>query len=317
MSGEMDAAIDSALASATSGSAAPATESVPASAAGSPAAAPAVGSGSEPTPPESEQPADARVAPEDAEESIDRATQFTREQHERILKNGRQKEAKLVRETLAKEYGLSPAELAPFRPHIEFIRQHGIAAYHQELSRQLAGPSTAPAPPEPDRPQRPKPDLVAEDGTAAYSAPALDKYLEWQRQELLTEWQKTLAPLQQTHKELQEQQARQDAWDEAGVEVDQARKGWIGFTEHEPAILAEIQKDGRSTLLSAYNRVLQRVIAPALQAKTRQTTITDLQTRPDPNTVVPGATPRAPAKKGRLSIDDQIDRALETALARG
>jgi hypothetical protein len=313
MSDTVDAAFDAALTSATSGSAESGASSSAATSTGTLPADPAVAAGTAAHASKPDQSAATTVPPDADDETIDDATTFTLEKHKRILENARRKEAarvtREVTENIRKQYGLSHEEIDAYRPHIDFIRQHGWGAYHQRLSQQFQPPPAPPA-----KAERPAPDLRADDGTPAYSAPQLERLLAWQEAKFEEKFNSRLQPLQQTHESIQTERMWTQAQTNARQQYDEA-KTWEGFDELRADIATLMRNDGRFSLEGAYSKLLREKYIPSLKAKTRQSTIDEIKTRPDGNTARPTAIPRTASNSKARSIDDQLDHALRAALS--
>lgn len=144
-------------------------------------------------------------------------------------------------------------------------------AVFEALARELVPPAPATPPPaksdEPAEP--PKPDVLLADGTVGYSAEATKRLLAYQlQQERQTAAQDRQAlearvkAFEDQFKPFAERQAIDARLGESMTRmkalVDDARRTWPGFTDHEPAIRAELNKPGneRLTLDAAYRRVV-------------------------------------------------------------
>lgn len=316
LSGDISAAIEKATASPEpSGSPSPSAAPSSAPAAAPPSAPPARGSGSEPTP---SAPRSAVAPTTRASEPSDPSGKPVEPPAERwpsILENARTKARQEAEAQFRELYGLSQGvDPVAVRAHLSALMADPVA-YHRQLTDSLTRQGLMGQPQQPA--QRPAPDLRSEDGRAAYSAEALEQLLAWQQAQLDQKLSQILAPLQQTHQTVQVERMRQQAWSSAEAEVSEA-KTWDGFEELRPQIHELMAADKRVTLWSAYNRLHQAQLKDRdekIRRETRQATLTELQSRPNPSTVTPAqprlsGTPRSNGRGLNADLDDAIARAM-------
>jgi hypothetical protein len=230
------------------------------------------------------------------------------------LENARTKARQEAEQAFRDRYGLS-ADYDPqaVRTHLEWLARDPVGyvrALDQQIQARGLAPPTVPA-------ERPQPDMRAEDGTPVYSAPAMERLLAWQAQQIDQKLAQLIEPLQATHQTVQAQQLRERAWSDATAEFEEA-KTWDGFDELRPEIAKLMAADKRVTLWSAYNRLQQARLKTRdeqIRRDTRQATLAELQQAPTPNTAVPSAVlPRASRAKAG-SFEARLDEAVSAALA--
>lgn len=95
----------------------------------------------------------------------------------------------------------------------------------------------------------PPPDLKAEDGTLVYSAPQMQKLLEWQRRQLQSEIDSQYGPIRER---VRHQELAQRAEHEATSMLTRARSEWPLFTDLEADIKQRMIADDRLQLHDAY-----------------------------------------------------------------
>ena len=169
-----------------------------------------------------------------------------------------------------------------------------------------------PAPPE----ARPTADLQAEDGTLVYSAPQMEKSLDWKSRVLMEQFQQQIAPLQQMVDSVRQQEQHAQAWNEVSQVLTGFRADPL-FSQHEGAIKDMLGSDQRLAVLSetdpqmavemAYNRVWRTTIAPTQQREAESTVLENLQRRAVAGTVNPstaGTTmPRSSLGNARAALE--------------
>jgi hypothetical protein len=242
------------------------------------------------------------------------------ERLKRIVQNTRDKAQSQVYEG---EIGYTPDEYRTLKPWVDLLAQDGVAAYHaigarlrQQGLLNDAAPAQAP-PPVAARPvaQRPQPDLRAEDGTLAYSAPAMEQLLQWQAAQINGQLDERFKPFDEMQHERKVEQIHNHADKLATAAIAQAET-WEGWNDLKPKVAAMMQRDGRHTLNSAYNALLPAYLKERdtkLKAEARQQTLDEIAAKPKApgKSVAPSAaTVGNRQDRRRLSTDDKMDAAL-------
>ena len=144
-------------------------------------------------------------------------------------------------------------------------------------------------------------------GVATYSAPKVQALMKQAVQQAISEVTKTIAPLQETHKAIQEE--REGAANKAFAQTTLAElRKQPFFAENEPAIKAvyakipianpKDQAEVNAALRTAYLQVLTGTVIPNLQSTTTRTVVQGQQQKANANTVTPGSpgsgTPKDP-----------------------
>jgi len=209
--------------------------------------------------------------------------------------------------------GLSPSEVAAVANWTKQLRSNPAAAYRELQQTLLAiDPTVAaqmlPKPaeaPKADADPMPDADLQAEDGTLVYSAVQMRKVQEWQarqlKQQMLSEFQQQIKPLEQVAETVRSERAQAQAWTEVSTLLSEFRAD-PKFTAHETDIRQMLLDDQRLAALAdadprmavelAYGRVYREKIAPMQVAQTQQQVVNDLRQRAAANTANPSQ-PRA------------------------
>lgn len=207
-----------------------------------------------------------------------------------------------------------------------------IGEYHRQLTDALQrrGVLQAPEPPAPPAPPPaayepspiPQPDLVFADGRRAFSAEGAAALVQWAieglRSEVAATMDERLSPLQQTHTQLRAQQIQQEAHETASSIITEA-SSWAHFDEFRTKIADMIHADGRHTVFSAYNRLLQEKLkteSARLKEQTRTETLQEIRSaRTGAPSIVPGQAPVAAQRKPSGNLDDLIGAAVSRAYA--
>lgn len=101
----------------------------------------------------------------------------------------------------------------------------------------------------PKAPEIPQPDLRAEDGTPVYSAPQMQKLLEWQRDQMQSQIEAQYGPVRDR---VRFQEVAMRAQQEASQTLTKARAEWPLFTELEGDIKALMVAHDQMALHDAY-----------------------------------------------------------------
>lgn len=227
--------------------------------------------------------------------------------------------------------GLSSNEVAAFATWTKQLQQNPAAAY-RELQQALIAldPTIAVQPAAPTGPRSepvdtmPAADLQAEDGTLVYSAAQMHKVQEWQarqlKQQMLSEFQQQLQPLEQVAETVRTERAQAQAWTEVSTLLTEFRAD-PQFTAHESDIRQMLMDDSRLASLAdsdprmavelAYGRVYREKIAPMQMAQTQQQVVNDLRQR----AVASTANPSQPSSLTPARTIGDARAALATAFA--
>ena len=247
-----------------------------------------------------------------------------------VLENARAKATTATRQQVFTEYGLAddldPVEV---RAHLDLLRRdpqlHAeltIAAMKRDGTYRPRGHETVDERMPPERPRElrlPQPALTSVDGQQAYTAEQVQQVVQFALGNFRRELSGELQPLQAMHQQAQVAAVRADARAYAGEAVAEARN-WAHFTELTPRIREIMVGDGRSTLLSAYNRALQEHLKTStqqLKQQTRRETLQEINQASAANTIRPGAgaTAASGSRPVRGGLDARLDRAISAALA--
>lgn len=138
------------------------------------------------------------------------------------------------------------------RDPVAFMRQFETALRQDP---RYAGQTPAPA----DEP--PQPDVLLDSGELTYSAKRMQELLDWNRRQALKEAEREYGEIKN---QFQGQKAWNDALRRAASTIEDARKNWIGFSDHEADIKAYMSRpENRGVRLDAAYRA---VVVPKLRA---------------------------------------------------
>jgi len=200
------------------------------------------------TPSESPTPAPATEAPTTEATPSDAAPAgpIPYDRHKAILERTRDEvrsqAEKALRDKLGWAERYQPDEVEQASRLYQWMRQdpNGYLAY-------LQGQMATQKPEEP-----PSPDLKAEDGTPVYSAPQMQKLLDWKTKQLQQQMEQTYGPIA---KQVQAQAMHQQMYSEAARTLQTARESWPLFTDLEPKIKAWMLEHPDADLRDAYIQV--------------------------------------------------------------
>jgi hypothetical protein len=197
-----------------------------------------------------------------------------------------------------------------------------------EAAKTVAPAATTPAA-EAAKPEMPKPDVLNADGTLGYSAEALQKALEFslakERDAQAAEMKKLREELAPVTQRAEMETRLTAAMDRQGQVLSNARKNWRGFTDHEPAIRAELAKPGNESidLFQAYSNVVvghyetASKVTETERAKivreAREAVVKELNGAPRTKSVRPGQLPAASAGDADMSTEDVVRAAMRAA----
>lgn len=176
-------------------------------------------------------------------------------------------------------------------------------------------PTQGPAQAAPREEGPPPPDLRAEDGTPVYSAPQLQKYLEWKDQQ----FKALVEPLQRKLTQQEEKEkARQTAWaakQSASGLLKYAREKWPAFQDLEPDVLQAMKANPSLSFHDAYIRAF----AEQGQSKLREQWSAEYQgtlaQKQNASTAAPGRPSGTPKKYTEMDTMDVVKQEWE-ALSR-
>lgn len=198
-----------------------------------------------PTPTPEVSPAPATAAPgEGASPPAEEAGPIPFERHKAILEKARE-DARKQTET---EYRQKLGWAERYQPDQVEQAQRLLSWYQQDPTSFLAWLQSQ----QPKKDEPPQPDLRAEDGTPVYSAPQLQKLLEYQRTQLQQQVQQEYGPVRQAV-EVQRMQAQ--AFEQAQKTLAAAREKWPRFTDLEGDIKEAMRGDPSLDLRDAYIQV--------------------------------------------------------------
>jgi len=156
----------------------------------------------------------------------------------------------------------------------------------------------------PDGP--PDPDLRAEDGTPVYSAPQMQKLLEWQK----GQFQQLVEPLQRQQKANEERErlttVAREAKSQASTLYQQAKASWPAFVDLQPQIMQAMKADPALSFQDAYIRVFAAEGTPKLREQLLAEYSGTLARKLDASTAPPGRPSATPKKASDLSTDELV-----------
>lgn len=198
------------------------------------------------------------------------------------LRTEKQRELDTLKQRFAWAEHVTPQQAAEAFRLWQYVQQNPEEAISviQAHRQQAAGP--------------PPPDLRAEDGTAVYSAPQMQKLLDYQQQLLLQQFESKLSPVQQQYEAIRQAEQRQQATTEATSIVTTARTNWPEFKSLEPGIKARMVSDPTLTLESAYIAEFSQRGRPLMEEQLRSQQTAALQSKTAANTTRPGVPPTTP-----------------------
>jgi hypothetical protein len=157
--------------------------------------------------------------------------------------------------------------------------------------------------------EKPQPDVLLENGQMVYSDAQLQKLLEHERQQVVSQVNQTLAPIQQ-------RVAMADMQEKATLSAKQelaSAAQWAGFADHKKDIAEYLRSHPTATLRDAYINVVPAKLAE--QAKVAETAayqkaLTDLQSKAGAASI---PAPRASGIAGMDTSGMTLRQVLEAA----
>jgi hypothetical protein len=279
---------------------------------------PAAASGPEAQPTSSSTSATAAIQPGDGDDAIlkDDTSWLTPEKRRTILQNARQKAAAEYTQRVESTLGFSLSDdnaVANVKAFLSDPRGY-IAAHAQHFGIAPAvEPPRQPTPAPSNGFTRPTPSLVAQNGTAAYAQAEVDALFDYQQQRIAA-LESALQPMQQTHQQIQSEQAMREIHAQAAAQYDDMRT-WPGFDELKGDVLAVMQSDRRISPETAYRRVMQTKYLPTQEQRMREKLLAEInaakaETPKGPSAITQSRTSAAP-KRGGLSVHDAVQFAVE------
>lgn len=199
-----------------------------------------------PPPPPDSTPAPATAAPDGGLPPAESAGPIPLDRHKAILEHAREEAKRQAETEFRKQYGWAER----YQPNEVEQAQRLLAWYKQDPQQFLAYLQQQHPPEKKDEP--PAPDLRAEDGTPVYSAPQLQKLLEYQRAQFAQQVQQEYGPVRQA---MQAQQMQQAAYVQAQQTLTTARTTWPRFPDLEPDIKEAMRANPALDLRDAYIQV--------------------------------------------------------------
>ena len=158
----------------------------------------------------------------------------------------------------------------------------------------------------------PPPDLRAEDGTPVYSAPQMQKLLEWQMQQHVEPLKRQLSSREE--KERLTQTAR-EAKAQASSLYQTAKQTWPAFADLEPTMLQAMKQDPTLSFQDAYIRAFASEGTSKLQTQWSSHLQATLARKADASTPLPGKQTGTPRKYAEMDTSDVVRQEWE-ALSR-
>lgn len=184
-------------------------------------------SSAQPAPAEEASPATTAPVSEGAEPTSEPGP-IPFDRHKSALENARAKAAQDAEAALRAKLGwaerYAPDEVANATQMLQWVRSdpQGFMRFLKSQVPEEAAPEQPPAP-----------DLKAEDGTLVYSAPQMQKLLDFQQRQWRSAWERDYGP---TLKAVQEAQMTFAAGQEASAMLAKARAEWPRFSDLEADI---------------------------------------------------------------------------------
>lgn len=154
--------------------------------------------------------------------------------------------------------------------------------------------------------EAPAPDLRAEDGTPVYSAPQLQKYMEWKERQ----FKSLVEPLQKKLEDReQKDKARQTAWaakTSATGLLKYAREHWPMFSELEQDVLKGMQENPKLSFHDAYIRAFSANGPSKLKEQWQAEYNGTLARKQDASTTPPGKPTGAPKRYSEMDTMDLV-----------
>lgn len=211
---------------------------------------------------------------------------------------------------------VDPQEFQQAIGHMTQLAQDPVAFYRQleQELKQSGFLSDQPETPQTPAQAAPKPfampdaDLVAEDGTKAYSAERLAEIVNGLQSQIDAKLAEKFAPIEaeQAQRELEAVQTQQR--EQAKSLIDTARKEWEGFTELEPQIKSLMLKDRRYSLEGAYFKTFKESYLPSLKQRERTAYTQELAKKAEATTTRPAGSVSRGGATPVKSFRDAIER---------
>lgn len=152
----------------------------------------------------------------------------------------------------------------------------------------------------------PEPDLRAEDGTPVFSAPQLQKYMEWQTAQLQKQWEPVQRKIASQEERERLQQTVAEAKSQANGLLSQARSSWPLFKDLEPAMFQAMQEDPSLSFHDAYIRVFSATGPNKLREQWTADVTGTLARKADASTSPPGRPGGTPRKWSEMPTEDVV-----------
>ncbi len=146
----------------------------------------------------------------------------------------------------------------------------------------------------------PQPDFES-NGVPFFSAPQMQKHLQWQQRQMEAKWTERMSPLltahQQREQEVQFQRQVAKETESLKAQLEEMRQKPY-FTDHEADIRAYLaERQFNSTLQDAYVHVLTTKVLPTLKSTERASTLAELKTQAAASSAKPSsAAPATPVR---------------------
>ena len=234
------------------------------------------------------------------------------DRHKAVLENARREAREAAEREYKQRYGWAeryqPDQVEQSSRLYAWLNQNP-RGFAQWLRSQIGedGPAVPAAPEEP-----PTPDLRAEDGTPVYSAPQLQKYMDWKERQfrsLVEPLQKKLAAREESDR------ARQTAWtakQSASGLLKHAREKWPAFADLEGNILQAMKDNPNLSFHDAYIRVYSAEGPSRLRQQWEAEYQGTLARKQDASTSPPGRPIGTPKKYTEMDTMDLVKQEWDT-----
>lgn len=228
------------------------------------------------------------------------------DRHKAVLENARREAREAAEREWRQRYGwaerMQPNEAENGARLYQWLN-HNPQGFRDWLNAQI-GEAPGQAPARPDEP--PQPDLRAEDGTPVYSAPQLQKYMEWKERQ----FKSLVEPLQKKLQDREERErAQKTAWaakTSASGLLNYARSNWPAFKELEGDVLALMKEQPKLSFHDAYIRAFSSSGQSKLKEQWQAEYQGTLARKQDASIAPPGKPAGTPKKYTEMDTMDLV-----------
>jgi len=239
------------------------------------------------------------------------------DRHKAILERARTEARTAAEQEYRQKFGWAeryqPEQVEQGTRLYQWLNQNPVA-FQSWLQSQL-GPLQSQGAGQAAQDEPPPPDLRAEDGTPVYSAPQLQKFMEWKERQ----FQQRITPLERKFQGLEEKDRLRSVAMEAKVQagdlLKQARETWPLFADLQPHVLQAMQADPRLDFHQAYIQVFREHGLEQARKKWETEYQGTLARKADASTPPPGTRAGTPKKYTEMDVLELVKQEHE-ALSR-